>query len=132
MSNIPRTMSTQRPDNARPPFFISGGVIGGEEEILEAYFAFSHLDYQEQMWDFEDKKALPWVVSELLAKIRTFSGNMRSGKRYSLHSEFPIPKSKIWKPRWCRKSWIASPGAMIPLELFTGKMSSPCLKSFFR
>ena len=68
MPVIPRTMSTQNPDNATIPPFCTVDVLSGEDEILEAYLLFSQLGCQEQMWDFEGKKAVPWVVSELLAK----------------------------------------------------------------
>ncbi|MGB9607656.1 MAG: phosphoenolpyruvate carboxylase, partial [bacterium] len=34
-------MSTQHPDNARMPDFAAGDVFTGEEEILEAYYAYS-------------------------------------------------------------------------------------------
>ncbi len=92
MFAVPRTMSTQHPDNAKMPFFASGGVIAGEDEILEAYLAFSQLGCQEQMWDFEGKKALPWVVSELLAKDTEFFGKRRLGKEVFLTFRIPNPE----------------------------------------
>lgn len=92
MSTIPRTMSTQHPDNAKMPFFVSGGVIGGEDEILEAYLVFSQLGCQEQMWDFEGKKALPWVVSELLAKDLDFFRKRPLGKEVFLTFRIPNPE----------------------------------------
>jgi len=73
MFTVPRTMSTQHPDNATLPAFVSGGVMSGEDEILEAYLLFSQFGCQEQMWDFEGKKAVPWVISELLGKTRISS-----------------------------------------------------------
>ena len=33
---VPRTMSTQHPDNVRQPFFVNNSVIAGDEEIKEA------------------------------------------------------------------------------------------------
>lgn len=92
MFTIPRTMSTQHPDNARVPFFSSGGVIGGEDEILEAYLAFSQFGCQEQMWDFEGKKAVPWVVSELLAKGQDFFSKRPLGKEVFLTFRIPNPE----------------------------------------
>ena len=41
MINVPRTMSTQHPDNANVPVFSSGSVMNGEDEILEAYLLLS-------------------------------------------------------------------------------------------
>lgn len=85
-------MSTQHPDNARMPFFISGNVIGGEDEILEAYLLFSQFGCQEQMWDFEGKKALPWVVSELLAKDQEFFKKRPLGRDVFLTFRIPNPE----------------------------------------
>lgn len=92
MLTIPRTMSTQHPDNARMPFFSSSGVIGGEDEILEAYLLFSQFGCQEQMWDFEGKKAVPWVVSELLAKGQDFFRKRPLGKEVFLTFRIPNPE----------------------------------------
>jgi len=35
---IPKTMSTQHPDNAGPPPWSTSGVIEGETELDEAFF----------------------------------------------------------------------------------------------
>ncbi len=42
MTKIPKCMSTQHPDNANSPFFAENTELGGEDEIQEAYYAFSH------------------------------------------------------------------------------------------
>ncbi|MEM3657865.1 MAG: phosphoenolpyruvate carboxylase, partial [Candidatus Hadarchaeum sp.] len=89
---VPRTMSTQHPDNARLPPFSSGDVMGGEDEILEIYWVFSQLNCQEQMWDFEGKKALPWVVSELLMKNQEFFRERFLGKDFFLTFRIPNPE----------------------------------------
>jgi len=59
-------MSTQHPDNASVPFFASSAVLAGEDEIREAYYAFSHLGCDEQMWDVEGKEIDTYVVKKLL------------------------------------------------------------------
>jgi len=92
MVTIPRTMSTQHPDNARTPFFSSGSVVSGEEEILEAYLLFSQFGCQEQMWDFEGKKAVPWVLSELLSRDRDFFEKRPLGKEVFLTFRIPNPE----------------------------------------
>ncbi len=56
MTAIPRCMSTQHPDNATVPFFATSGVLAGEDEIREAFYAYSHLGCDEQMWDVEGKE----------------------------------------------------------------------------
>ena len=45
---IPRTMSTQHPDNVRMPLFASRKIIGLEDEIKEALWAYD-IGIQEQM-----------------------------------------------------------------------------------
>jgi len=92
MPNIPRTMSTQHPDNATLPAFSSAGVMSGEDEILEAYLLFSQFGCQEQMWDFEGKKAVPWVISELLAKDTDFFKIHPLGKDVFLTFRIPNPE----------------------------------------
>uniref|UniRef100_UPI004055F8BF phosphoenolpyruvate carboxylase n=1 Tax=Candidatus Electrothrix sp. TaxID=2170559 RepID=UPI004055F8BF len=67
MKTIPRCMSTQHPDNASIPFFASGSALVGEDEIREAYYAFSHLGCDEQMWDVEGKEIDTYVVKKLLS-----------------------------------------------------------------
>ena len=67
MMSIPRCMSTQHPDNASVPFFASSAVLAGEDEIREAYYAFSHLGCDEQMWDVEGKEIDTHVVKKLLS-----------------------------------------------------------------
>lgn len=94
MSNrkIPRTMSTQHPDNAIIPAFSHGGVINGDDEILEAYLLFSKFGCSEQMWDFEGKKAVPWVVSELIARDQDFFKNHPLGEDVFLTFRIPNPE----------------------------------------
>lgn len=67
MMRVPHCMSTQHPDNASVPFFSSSAVLAGEDEIREAYYAFSHLGCDEQMWDVEGKEIDTYVVKKLLS-----------------------------------------------------------------
>ncbi|GAH87835.1 unnamed protein product, partial [marine sediment metagenome] len=41
-------------------------------EIQEAYYAFSHLNCDEQMWDCEGKEVDNYVVKKLLTKYELF------------------------------------------------------------
>jgi phosphoenolpyruvate carboxylase len=72
MSFIPKTMSTQHPDNVSMPFFAVNSVMSGEDEIQEAFYAYSHLGIQEQMWDVEGKEVDPYVVKKLLSKYESY------------------------------------------------------------
>ncbi len=64
---IPSCMSTQHPDNASAPFFAASSILAGEDEIREAYYAFSHLGCDEQMWDVEGKEIDTYVIKKLLS-----------------------------------------------------------------
>lgn len=59
---IPRVMSTQRHHNVRPPFFAENQDMSGNDEIQEAYYVFSHLGCDEQMWNCEGKEVDDFVV----------------------------------------------------------------------
>jgi phosphoenolpyruvate carboxylase len=65
-------MSTQHPDNVATPFFAEEGVLAGEDEIKEAYYVFSALGCEEQMWDCEGKEVDAFVVKKLLTRYDYF------------------------------------------------------------
>ncbi len=88
---VPRTMSTQHPDNASAPFFASNSVLEGEAEVQEAYFAFSNLGCTEQMWDFEGKEGDGFVVKKLLTRFETFFRQKKLGKDLRLTLRVPNP-----------------------------------------
>lgn len=88
---IPKCMSTQHPDNVTPPFFAENQSIGGEDEIEEAYYAFSHLGCDEQMWDYEGKEVDNFVVKKLLTKYESFFREKRLGKDILITLRVPNP-----------------------------------------
>ena len=88
---IPKCMSTQHPDNVSMPFFAENSELGGEDEIQEAYYAFSHLGCDEQMWDCEGKEVDSYVIKKLLAKYNTFFSQKRLGKDVFVTLRVPNP-----------------------------------------
>lgn len=84
-------MSTQHPDNALMPFFASNSLIEGDDEVQEAYYAFSHLGCTEQMWDCEGKEVDAYVVKKLLTKYSTFFEKNRLGRDLRLTLRVPNP-----------------------------------------
>jgi phosphoenolpyruvate carboxylase len=84
-------MSTQHPDNVAVPFFASGSVMGGEDEIREAYYAYSHLGCDEQMWDFEGKEVDEFVVEKLLSSYESFFRERPLGEVVWLTPRVPNP-----------------------------------------
>jgi len=91
-SRVPRCMSTQHPDNVAPPFFAESQEMGGEDEIQEAYYAFSHLGCDEQMWDCEGKEVDNFVVKKLLTKYGHFFAERRMGKDVFITLRVPNPE----------------------------------------
>jgi phosphoenolpyruvate carboxylase len=91
MSDVPRVMSTQHPDNATLPFFTAGDVIEGDDEIQEAYYVYSHLGCDEQMWDFEGKEGDEYAVKKLLSRYDDFFADHRLGEDVRLTIRGPNP-----------------------------------------
>ncbi|MBN1693801.1 phosphoenolpyruvate carboxylase [candidate division WOR-3 bacterium] len=89
---VPKCMSTQHPDNVNSPFFAENNELGGEDEIQEAYYAFSHLGCDEQMWDCEGKEVDSFVVKKLLTRYEPFfREKKRLGKDVFLTLRVPNP-----------------------------------------
>ncbi len=88
---IPRVMSTQHPDNVQLPFFAESQDMSGDDEIQEAYYAYSHLGCDEQMWDCEGKEVDDFVVRKLLTKYEHFFKNKRLGEDVRLTLRIPNP-----------------------------------------
>ena len=84
-------MSTQHPDNVNSPFFTESAEIGGEDEIKECFYAFSHLGCDEQMWDCEGKEIDTYVVKKLLTKYESFFEENRLGKDIFITLRVPNP-----------------------------------------
>ncbi|MDD5171543.1 MAG: phosphoenolpyruvate carboxylase, partial [Candidatus ainarchaeum sp.] len=91
MANVPRCMSTQHPDNIATPFFSDSDVLAGEAEVKEAFFVFSQLGCQEQMWDSEGKEADSRVVEKLLSRHHDFFTKRPLGKDFRLTYRVPNP-----------------------------------------
>ena len=90
---IPRTMSTQHPDNARVPEWCSlRDVIQGDDEIYEAYYAYSILGCEEVMWDSEGKDVDIRVVRKLLEKYGEFFREKVIGEDVFLTYRVPNPR----------------------------------------
>src|SRR5438309_31830 len=84
-------MSTQHPDNVAMPFFASGAPLTAEDEVREAYYAFSHLGCDEQMWDFEGKEVDGHIVQKLLATYESFFAEHPIGESVHLTPRIPNP-----------------------------------------
>ena len=94
-SKIPRTMSTQHPDNVNVPAWSNSEIIDGNAEILEAYFAYETLGCQEVMWDAEGKDVDTRVVRKLLEKYQDFFRGHVIGKDVFLTYRIPNPRIEL-------------------------------------
>src|SRR5882672_6234380 len=88
---IPRCMSTQHPDNANLPQFAEGPALEGSSEVREAYYAYSELGCDEQMWDHEGKEVDVYVVPKLLSQQPAYFRKKKLGKQVFLTLRVPNP-----------------------------------------
>ncbi|PWH13054.1 MAG: phosphoenolpyruvate carboxylase [Anaerolineae bacterium] len=84
-------MSTQHPDNVQIPFFASEAELQGEDEVQEAYYVFSHLGCDEQMWDYEGKEVDNFVVKKLLSTYEPFFRQVLLGEHVFITPRVPNP-----------------------------------------
>jgi len=84
-------MSTQHPDNVHTPFFSDSAELGGEDEIKEVFYAYSHIHCREQLWDCEGKEVDNYVVKKLLSKYEPYFSKHVLGKEMFLTLRVPNP-----------------------------------------
>ncbi len=88
---IPKTMSTQHPDNVFTPFFSHSAVLEGDDEVKEAFYSFSHLKCEEQLWDCEGKEVDTHVVKKLITRYEPFFTRHKLGRDFFLTMRVPNP-----------------------------------------
>jgi len=89
---ISRVMSTQHPDNVTVPFFAEHEVLSGDDEVKEAFYAFSHLGINEQLWDSEGKEADSFVIKKLLSRYEPFFRKNPLGEEKTISLRVPNPR----------------------------------------
>ena len=85
-------MSTQHPDNVKQPFFVENSIVKGDDEIKEAFYAFSHLKIQEQLWDAEGKEVDNFVVEKLLSRYSDYFKKHKLGQDRFITVRGPNPR----------------------------------------
>ncbi|MCD6490854.1 MAG: phosphoenolpyruvate carboxylase [Chloroflexi bacterium] len=120
MRKIPKCMSTQHPDNVNPPFFASNTELGGEDEICEAYYVFSHLGCDEQMWDCEGKEVDTFVVRKLFTKYESFFREKILGKDVFLTLRVPNPSIEKAEAKVLLETLESIPRSFDAAKLFYG------------
>ncbi|MBC7108145.1 MAG: phosphoenolpyruvate carboxylase [Methanomassiliicoccales archaeon] len=119
-TKIPRCMSTQHPDNVNVPFFAESAELGGEDEIQEAYYVFSHLGCDEQMWDCEGKEVDNFVVKKLLTKYDLYFKDHRIGRDVFITPRVPNPTVEKEEAKILLETLESIPRSFDTAKLFYG------------
>jgi phosphoenolpyruvate carboxylase len=125
MLNAPRCMSTQHPDNATVPFFSASAVLAGEDEIREAFYAYSHLGCDEQMWDVEGKEIDTYVVKKLLSFYPEFFREHVLGEDVRLTLRVPNPTIETAEAKVLLETLESIPRSYDAARLFYGRDVAP-------
>ena len=125
MTRIPKCMSTQHPDNVNSPFFAEDSELGGEDEVQEAYYAFSHLGCDEQMWDCEGKEVDTFVVKKLLTKYESFFKERRLGRDLFITLRVPNPTVEKAEAKILLETLESIPRSFDAAKLFYGDDTPP-------
>jgi phosphoenolpyruvate carboxylase len=118
-------MSTQHPDNVGTPFFTENSELGGEDEIREAYYAFSHLGMDEQMWDCEGKEVDNFVVKKLLTRYESFFRQNLLGRDVFITLRVPNPTVEKSEAKILLETLESIPRSFDAAKLFYGKDIAP-------
>ncbi len=118
-------MSTQHPDNVIVPFFAESQDMSGEDEIQEAYYAFSHLGCDEQMWDCEGKEVDNFVVRKLLTRFEHYFSRIKLGEDVFLTLRVPNPDVEKEEAKVLIETLESIPRSSDAAKLFYGKDISP-------
>ncbi len=125
MPRIPRCMSTQHPDNATVPFFATSSVLSGEDEIREAFYAYSHLGCDEQMWDAEGKEIDTYVVKKLLSFYPEYFHENVLGEDLRLTLRVPNPTVETTEAKVLLETLESIPRSYDAARLFYGRDVAP-------
>lgn len=123
--NVSRAMSTQHPDNVAQPFFSDAGELGGEDEIKEVFYAFSHLSCREQLWDCEGKEVDNFVVKKLLSRYEPFFKKNRLGDGVFLTLRVPNPSVERNEAKILLETLESIPRNFDTAKLFYGDDVAP-------
>jgi len=118
-------MSTQHPDNVTVPFFAERADLGGEDEVTEAYYAYSHLGCDEQMWDVEGKEVDAFVVKKLLTRYEDYFHANRLGDDVRLTLRVPNPTVERAEAKVLLETLESIPRSYDAARLFYGGEDIP-------
>ena len=118
-------MSTQHPDNVTTPFFADNTELGGDDEIKEAFYAYSHLDCEEQLWDCEGKETDNYVVKKLLTGYEPYFKDHKLGQDMFLTLRIPNPAVERTEAKILLETLESIPRNFDTAKLFYGEDIAP-------
>lgn len=124
-ARVPRTLSTQHPDNVAIPFFATSPILRGDDEIREAFYAFSNLGVEEIMWDSEGKEADDFVIRKLITDYKSFFEKKRIGKDIFINIRIPNPKYEKAEAKILLETLESIPRSYDTAALFYGDGKYP-------
>ncbi len=123
--NIPRVMSTQHPDNISLPFFAQKPEMGDEDELQEAYYAYSHLGCDDQMWDHEGKEVDSFIVRKLVTRYESYFRVKVLGEDHRLTLRVPNPDYEKTEAKVLIETLESIPRSTDAASLFYGRKVAP-------
>ena len=99
--------------------------MSGEDEIQEAFYAYSHLGIEEQMWDVEGKEVDPYVVKKLLSKYESYFRKHILGQEKRLIMRVPNPQVEKAEAKVLLETLESIPRSFDASQLFYGKPYAP-------
>jgi phosphoenolpyruvate carboxylase len=100
-------------------------VIAGEDEVREAYYAFSHIGCDEQMWDVEGKEIDTYVVKKLLALDDRYFREHILGEDLRLTLRVPNPTVEQAEAKVLLETLESIPRSFDAARLFYGRDVAP-------
>lgn len=123
--HIPRTMSTQHPDNVVQPFFARDDELSGDDEVREALYAFTQLECDEQMWDFEGKEGDSYVVKKILTLDEQFFKQKKLGKDIFITIRVPNPAIERTEAKVLLETLESIPRSYDAARMVSGEERAP-------
>ena len=128
---VPRCMSTQHPDNVSLPFFSTASPLTPEDEVREAYYAFSELGCDEQMWDYEGKEVDEHVVEKLFDAYEPYFRAHPLGEGIFLTPRIPNPRLERTQAKAVLEVLHSLPRHSDVARLFYGRERPPVLELIY-
>ena len=100
-------------------------MLAGEDEIREAFYAFSHLGCDEQMWDVEGKEIDTYVVKKLLSFYPEYFRDHVLGEDLRLTLRVPNPTVETTEAKVLLETLESIPRSYDAARLFYGRDVAP-------